>query len=359
MPEPNFERFRTAILGGEPDRVPLGELKVEDQVKEAFLGKSLGSLQEDPKHYLKTDVEFSVEAGYDYTRVPVYLSYPKPQTAGSHTYSVYSEQASQRAWAESHAGLITNDAQFEAYPFPTAGDADYRPIELASNLLPDGMEMITSLKGGGIFERVWMLMGFEAFSFALVENPDLVARMFQWAGSLYYETMERALQYPYMKGILIGDDLAYTEGLMISPDIYRQHLFPWYRRLGELCRSKDVLFIFHSDGQLWEILEDLIDCGIHALHPIEPKAMDIREVKERAAGRISLIGNIDLGYTLTRGTPAEVETEVKQRINDIAPGGGYCLGSSNSVTEYVPLENYRAMIEACFKYGKYPIDPNL
>jgi uroporphyrinogen decarboxylase len=66
-----------------------------------------------------------------------------------------------------------------------------------------------------------------------------------------------------------------------------------------------------------------------------------------------LIGNIDLGHTLTRGTPEEVDREVTQRINEIAPGGGYCVGSSNSVADYVPIENYRAMVEAAFGYGRY------
>jgi uroporphyrinogen decarboxylase len=83
--------------------------------------------------------------------------------------------------------------------------------------------------------------------------------------------------------------------------------------------------------------------------------MDIRKVKREYGKRLCLMGNLDLGYTLTRGTPAEVEAEVKERIRTIAPGGGYCLGSSNSVTEYVPLANYNAMREAAFKYGKYPI----
>jgi uroporphyrinogen decarboxylase len=83
--------------------------------------------------------------------------------------------------------------------------------------------------------------------------------------------------------------------------------------------------------------------------------MDIKELKEKVGSRICLIGNIDLGYTLTRGTPEEVTEEVKQRIHDIAPGGGYCIGSSNSIPYYVPTKNYRAMVEAALEYGTYPI----
>jgi len=101
------------------------------------------------------------------------------------------------------------------------------------------------------------------------------------------------------------------------------------------------------------VLDDLIACGVNALHPIEPKAMDIVELKGRVQGKLCLIGNIDLGYTLTRGTPAEVEAEVRTRIAALAPGGGYCVGSSNTVTEYVPLANFRAMVEATRRWGRY------
>jgi uroporphyrinogen decarboxylase len=81
--------------------------------------------------------------------------------------------------------------------------------------------------------------------------------------------------------------------------------------------------------------------------------MDILEVKRRYAGRLCVMGNIDLGYTLTCGTPAEVATEVRTKLHDLAPGGGYCLGSSNSVPDYVPIKNYRAMVETALELGRY------
>ena len=71
--------------------------------------------------------------------------------------------------------------------------------------------------------------------------------------------------------------------------------------------------------------------------------------------RIALLGNIDLQYTLTKGTPEEVDAEVRTRIRDLGPGGGYCVSSGNSIPEYVPIDNYAAMLEATFKYGKYPL----
>ena len=225
--------------------------------------------------------------------------------------------------------------------------------KLAAELVPEGMGIITGVKGGGIFERAWFLMGFDGFMMATVEQPELIAEVMRRAGEVWYETVKRCLNMPRVDGVWFCDDLAYTEGFMVNPRVYREHLFPWVERIAHACRQHDppVPLIYHSDGRLWEILDDLIACGVNALHPLEPKAWDIVDVKRRIAGKLCLIGNIDLGYTLTRGTPGEVDEEVRERIEMLAPGGGYCVGSSNTVTEYVPVENFRAMVEATRKYG--------
>ncbi len=143
---------------------------------------------------------------------------------------------------------------------------------------------------------------------------------------------------------------------MVSPEVLRRYIFPVYRRLNRMCHEEGVLTLFHSDGNVERVIDDIIDAGFDAFNPIEPVAMDIRALKKRVAGRLALVGNVDLSYTLTRGTPEEVETEVRGLIRDLAPGGGYGLASANSVPEYVPWNNFVAMHTAWLKYGKYPID---
>jgi uroporphyrinogen decarboxylase len=125
--------------------------------------------------------------------------------------------------------------------------------------------------------------------------------------------------------------------------------------MNRVAHAKEKLVVYHSDGALQAVMEDIIACGFDGLNPLEPKAMDINEIKARYGSRISLLGNIDLGYTLTRGTPEEVREEVRQRICDLAPGGGYAVASSNSIPEYVPLANYNALREATMEFGRYPI----
>jgi len=353
---PNFDRFRQTILCGEPmDRVPIAELKVEDVVKEAFLGRPFRDLKKDVTGYLEDDIEFSLKAGYDFIRLVALVDYVQPGTASEDEYGHYGK-GPKRVWAEEGEGVIKDEADFESFPFPSVDDVNLELLTQGAKLMPSGMEALTSIKAGGIFERVWRLMGFEGFCIATAENPQLIQKLFDKIGSWYCETIEKIVQIPRVEGLWLADDLAYTESLMVSPNIYRKYLFPFYERLRAICDSNNKLLLFHSDGVLWEIMEDLMAIGFDSLHPIEPKAMDIREVKQKLKGRMCIIGNVDLGYTLTRGTPEEVEEEVKGLIRDIAPGGGWCLSSSNSIPEYVPLPNYIAMLKAARKWGNYPVN---
>jgi 5-methyltetrahydrofolate--homocysteine methyltransferase len=125
--------------------------------------------------------------------------------------------------------------------------------------------------------------------------------------------------------------------------------------MGQICREKGIGFIFHSDGDCTEVMEDFIDCGFHGFNPIQPNAMDIVEVKKRWGKKLCLIGNINLDSTLTLGTPDDVRAEVYERIRTIGPGGGYMVSSSNSITDYVPPENMKALLDATYEYGRYPI----
>ncbi len=347
--QPDFGRIYQALKRQEPDRVPLAELHVDLEVKEAFLSRPIRSV--------KDEIDFWYQAGYDYAQLSYGLMVGevvngrKRGTSIVHTF--YGEGGHEVEWADEGTGIITSEEDFEAYPWDTLRHFDYASLEEASRYLPEGMKIM--VYAGKIFSRVWMMMGFNAFCYSLMDNPSLVERMFEISGQISYEGFEKAIGFDSVGGIWVSDDIAYAEALMIPPEWYRRFLFPWYKQMGQVCRERGLLFVYHSDGNLWEVMEDIIDMGFDALHPIEPKAMDIRELKKEFGDRLSLIGNIDLGYTLTLGTPQEVEEEVKERIRDIASGGGYCVGSSNSVTYYVPLQNYQAMRQATFRYGRYPI----
>ena len=343
---PDFERFRTAVLGGEPDRVPLFD-GVAPVIQERFLGRPIRTVED--------KLEFLTKAGYDHVRVGVGLSshlvwrsVPKEKLQIAESGNV------QRTWSPEHGGIITTVEDFEKHTFPRPEDIDYSHIEETTRLLPEGMGII--VEQGHIFTDVWRMMGFETFAYALVDNLELVELMFERIGSLVLRVVENALSIEGVGGLMYPDDLAYKHSLLVSPEVYRKYLFPWEKKIGKICQKRDVLYIRHSDGDISSVVEDLIACGINALHPIEPAAMDIRQMKQKYGGRIGLLGNLNLAFPLGLGTPRDVEAEVKSLLRDVAPGGGYCLGSGNFVTDYIPFENYQAMIETALKYGHYPID---
>jgi uroporphyrinogen decarboxylase len=193
------------------------------------------------------------------------------------------------------------------------------------------------------------MMGFENFSFAMFENPELVLSLNEKVGNLVLSMFEYFAQSPEVDAIWYSDDIAFTNGLLVSPDVLDKLLFPWLKKIGLLCKKYKKPFIYHTDGILYDVFEKIIDCGVNAIHPIEPKAMNIKEVKEKYGNKLCLIGNVDVDM-LSRGTPEEVRRCVKKNIEEIGYNGGYCVGSGNSVPEYVKYENYLAMIDEVLTY---------
>jgi uroporphyrinogen decarboxylase len=151
---------------------------------------------------------------------------------------------------------------------------------------------------------------------------------------------------------MINDDIGFNEGLMIHPDMFME-IFP--RRMERLIAPpKDMgkLLLMHTDGKMDKILPILHKVGFDAVHPIEPESNDIFQVKKQWAGKMALIGNIPT-VLLAYGKKEEIEEKVREYCMELAPGGGYVLGSSTSIMEGIPPENFVAMTKAVHKYGRY------
>ncbi|MGB9690546.1 MAG: uroporphyrinogen decarboxylase family protein [Candidatus Sumerlaeaceae bacterium] len=344
---PNFERLRKVLFcQGEPDMVPFIELGIHPMFKSKLLGR--------PCTTVADEVEFAKIAGYDYIKLqPIIDMNPGrifPE-GGPKTFQV-KEGAGERRWADEHSGVIANWAEFERYVWPKPEDVDYRRFEEAEELLPAEMGVIGQY--GDIFTLVWELMGFENFAIALYEDPTLVAALFEKVGAIVYDLFKNMATFECVKALWFTDDIAYAGGLIIAPESYRQFLFPWMKRIGDLCKKRGIPYLYHSDGLLYDVFDELLALGINALHPIEPKSMDIVVVKQRGHGKLAVLGHIEVD-TLARGTPEEVEQLVRDAIRRAAPGGGYAIGSSNSLPEYCKWENYVTMLQAAHRWGQYPI----
>jgi uroporphyrinogen decarboxylase len=334
----DFARIRACLLGeGQPDRLPLWELHADRPVKEAFLGRPIASMAD--------EVDFWRLAGYDYVPLSaglVRVAGVLGGTTATSDYSLY-EETSEISWAPEHEGPITSFAALRDFPWPDPDEIDLSFVEEAAALLPPRMGIIAII--GKIFTSVWMLMGLERFAIATVEEPDLVAAVFERVAKIQVRVCERCAAIPRVGGLWMSDDVAYTEGLLVSPTVLREHLFPPYRHVGDICREEGIAYIYHSDGDLTAVMDDILACGFHGLHPIEPKAMDARALKRRWGDRLALLGNVEMDL-LARGTPEQVRARTEANIRDLGYDGRYGVGSSNSVSYYVPLENYLAMRDA-------------
>lgn len=345
--KPDFERYLTALNCREPDRVPLGDFYMDLLAKERFLGRKLVTLED--------EVEFWTTAGFDFVPSPAGLI----EVAGALTAKPGITKTAEgeevtRQWMDEHAGIITTWEQFEKFQWPSVDEFNFPKWETFGKILPSGMKAVAVL--GRIYTTAWMLMGADTFYGSLESNEALVSAMFETVGRIQYETMLRLLEYPSIGAIVNPDDIAHNAGWLIHPRYFRKYIFPWYKKMATECRNKGVGFVLHSDGDCTDAMDDIIECGFQGFNPIQPNCMDIVEVKKRWGKSICLIGNINLDSTLTLGSPQDVRAEVYERIRTIAPGGGYMMASSNSITDYVPLENMKAMFNATFEFGKYPID---
>ena len=146
--------------------------------------------------------------------------------------------------------------------------------------------------------------------------------------------------------LLASDDLGIQRGLMISPAVYREVIKPRQRRYFQLMHDlSPAKVLFHTCGSVVDILDDLVEIGVDALHPVQvsAKGMEPAELKRKWGDKLAFWGAIDTHHTLCHGTVEDVRSEVEQRIEELGRGGGYVLGAVHNLQPDVPAENILAM----------------
>jgi uroporphyrinogen decarboxylase len=353
-PSPDFGRIRRAMFRqGEGDRVPLFEMSVHGKHKAAILGRPLASLQD--------EVEFWRAAGYDFVsmRAGVRAVVRGYHPAVKDWRAARGEARGAGGWVAEDSALIDDRRDFETFPWPDperlGGYPDYEDLDgylaALARLLPQGMKLLVQL--GYVFMGAWQIMGFENYCLQLADDADLVHKVHDWLGSSQLAVLEMLLQHGCVGTVWLPDDLCYNSGPMVSPGVYQKYVYPWYVKMVDRCHQAGIPVGLHSDGDLGRLLPDLVACGFDAIHPFEPPMNDIVAVKRQWGDRIAVAGGVDLKETLCKGSPADVAAEVRRMAAALAPGGGWLLGSSNSIPDFVPAENYRALLAAGLEYGTY------
>ncbi len=361
-PQPNFDNLRRTILRqGPPGPVPLFELFADPGMVEAVLGQkfpvNLHRYIEEPVLELPEEdlpgliqsldmyVRFCHETGYDYVFMVTGFSLERSFKAADDTAGASNWPDGQRYWQDEASGPIQSWADFETYPWPKPEEMSHVALEYVNTIVPEGMK-IAAFMYGGIFEHSTWLMGLETFSYALRDQPDLVEAICQRVGELATATVEQAMAIDNVAMTFLSDDLGFFGGTLVSPDVLRRHVLPHYKKITEVTHQAGKLLVFHSCGNIYALMDELIDdVGIDAKHSYEDKILPVEEVYRRWGDRVAILGGVDMDL-LGRGTEEQVRARTRQILEACAAKGtGYCLGSGNTAANYIPKENYLAMLD--------------
>ena len=217
----------------------------------------------------------------------------------------------------------------------------------------------TAIIGGGIFEQPARVMGLENFLMALAAEPKFADRLMEQITDVYIDSCNNYLEQmgQYIQVFTYWDDVNTQNGWMIDPETYRKMVKPKQRRLVEAIKKKTKAKIFfHGCGATFDLIPDLIDVGFDILNPVQVSArgMDSKRLKQEFGKDIVFWGGgVDTQHVLPFGSPEDVRAEVKRRIDDLAPGGGFVFAAVHNIQAFVPPANIVAAFDTALEYGKY------
>ncbi|MBY8984731.1 MAG: hypothetical protein KGD65_06680 [Candidatus Lokiarchaeota archaeon] len=218
-------------------------------------------------------------------------------------------------------------------------------------------EIISIPSLGALMECSWEGFGLENFS-RILAKPKQTRKIFDDRGKFTLELV-KLLAENDAELVLLWDDYGFKNGLFMSPKNYRTYVFPWIKRICNAAHKQNCKIILHSDGDLLEIFEDIINCGVDALNPIESTTAnpeyDIFKLNEKYGDKITFIGNLS-PVMLAMGKISDIEAYAKKLIRELGPNGGYIFSSGHSINPAVTVDRFESMQNIRRKYGNYPIN---
>ena len=303
---------------------------------------SLAKMGKSALHGLGIDVTFSCNFRF-YNPFPAEDSYIQVKESGKMGFNNISDLAQFTpevpSYEEIAPGLVKRFQQME------------------KALLPDTLLVD---QGGACYDFAHNLIGMELFCIAIYDAPGDISRILDAITERERIVAQIYADHRLAPAYQISGDIAGKQGVFFSPDFIKRELIPLFKRQIEPVKQAGIKVIYHSDGNLMEILDDLVDAGIDALNPVESTAgMNLAAIKKRYGKNLILIGNVDANI-MTLGSPDQVEEEVKRCLREGAPGGGYCLDTgAGEIMPGYPVQNVIRMCEAVREFGRYPISTRL
>jgi uroporphyrinogen decarboxylase len=240
-------------------------------------------------------------------------------------------------------GPCLHEPDLSGYHFPDPS-APYRYEHLAA-WSQEHRDHYRVLWVGDLWERATFMRGMEALLLDVALHRTFVERLLRGITDYVLQTTEILLSRFDFEAIALSDDYGMQQGMIMSPRDWRELIKPRLKEIYALAKGRGRRVFHHSCGQITPIIGDLIDLGLDILHPIQPEAMDIRQLKRDFGGRLTFCGGIRTQDLLPFGTPEDVRAEVRRLKQEMGRGGGYILEPGITLQADVPLENLVALIE--------------
>lgn len=351
--KPDWEEFvRVIRREGTPRRVHHVELYLDGEVKDELclrFGIDENLDRSDPFFWHKREIAIQRYLGYDYVVCNLegldmsFNRHKADDTAGL-------KREAGREFMDEHKGPITTWDEFNQYRWPDIKNVTARSLEWYQKNLPDDMCVIGGLIAHFAENLSW-LMGYETLCISLYEQPDLVQAISDHTLEIDRQVLQQILEYDRVRLVWGSDDMGFRSGTLIGPRHMRTYVLPGHKALAEMSHAAGRSYLLHSCGNLRPIITDLIDdVKIDAKHSFEDTIENVCEDKKTYGDSLTLLGGIDVDF-MCRSTPEDVRKRVRETLDICQPGGGYCLGTGNSVANYIPVENYLAMVDEGRKYS--------
>lgn len=207
------------------------------------------------------------------------------------------------------------------------------------------------------YEYLWRIIGTENALYWMVEEPDLYKNFVDRIGKFILDFCNAQIKEGKnrLSGMYIWGDVAYRNGMLFSPDTWRKLFKPHVKAIIDLCHEYGLIVVYHGCGNALPIYDDMVEIGLDAYNPLEVKAgLDVVELKDKYAGKMSFVGNIDI-RVLETGSIDDIKRQVLYKLL-AAQGGGWVFQSDHSISGEVAPEKYKYAIELLREYGNYPLD---
>lgn len=245
----------------------------------------------------------------------------------------------------------TSLKEIEDYPLDDATKWDYSGMAAAVEKAHAEGKVVSGWVGH-MYENAWQIRGYEQFLMDMIERPAWAQCLLD---RLHANNMHRAVQFAKagIDLLVCGDDVANQKAMMFQPTMWREMMHSrWAKiwdtvhRIHPACQTW-----YHSDGNIMDILPDLVDAGLNILNPVQPECLDVDRVYKEYGHILSFDGTIGTQSTMPWGKPADVKARVKEVIEKYGKNGGLIISPTHVLEPEVPLENIDALVEACREYG--------